>query len=83
MIRAWEAVQKVATKKPRTLYKCWDEYLILRGIDITTREGKRGHGRWKKFAQPMPDVVLNQDTPTALELVLDTFQPAEIKKGTL
>ena len=28
VIRAWEAVQKVAAKKPRTLYKCWDDYLV-------------------------------------------------------
>lgn len=79
--RAWEAVQKVATKKPRTLYKCWDEYLIWRGVDATTREGKRSNGRWKKFAQHMPDVVLNEDTPKALEQALDTFQEAEVHKG--
>ena len=67
VIRAWEAVQKVSTKKPRTLYKCWDEYLIWRGVDATTRAGKRSNGRWKKFAQHMPDVALNEDTPKALE----------------
>jgi hypothetical protein len=81
VIRAWEAVQKVATKKPRTLYKCWDEYLIWRGVDVNTRAGKRSNGRWTKFAQHMPDVVLNEDTPNALEQALDAFQEAEIHKG--
>ena len=81
VIRAWEAVQKVSTKKPRTLYKCWDEYLIWRGEDVNTRAGKRSNGRWKKFAQHMPDVVLNEDTPKALEQALDTFQEAEQHKG--
>jgi integrase len=81
VIRAWEVVQKVAAKKPRTLYKCWDEYLVWRGVDATTREGKRSNGRWKKFAQHMPDVVLNEDTPKALEQALDTFQEAEQHKG--
>jgi integrase len=81
VIRAWEAVQKVAAKKPRTLYKCWDEYLIWRGVDVNTRAGKRSNGRWRKFAQHMPDVVLNEDTPNALEQALDAFQEAEISKG--
>ena len=56
VIRAWEAVQKVAAKKPRTLYKSWDEYLVWRGEDVNTRAGKRSNGRWKKFTQHMPDV---------------------------
>ena len=81
VIRAWEAVQKVAAKKPRTLYKSWDEYLVWRGEDVNARAGKRSNGRWKKFAQHMPDVVLNDDTPKALEQALDTFQEAEKHKG--
>tara|TARA_X000000950_G_scaffold287503_1_gene400045 strand:- start:2373 stop:3026 length:654 start_codon:yes stop_codon:yes gene_type:complete len=81
VIRAWEAVQEAATRKPRTLYKCWDEYLVLRGVDVTSRQGKRSKGRWKKFAQHMHDVVLSEDTPAALEQALDTFHAAEKQKG--
>ena len=81
VIRAWKAAQKAATKKPRTLYKSCDEYLIFRDVDVTTGQGKRSYGRWRKFAQYMPDVVLNEDTPMALEKALNTFQAAEIQKG--
>ncbi len=79
--RAWEAVQTVAARKPHTLYKCWDECLVFRGVDVTSREGKRSNGRWKKFAQHMPDVVISEDTPMALEQALDTFQEAKKQKG--
>ena len=73
-------MQKVAAKKPLTLYKCWDEYLVWRGVDVKTRAGKRSNGRWENFAEHMPDVGLNDDTPKALEQALDTFQEVEKHK---
>ena len=50
-------------------------------MDIATREGKRRQGRWNKFSQHMPDVILNDDTPQLLEQALDTFQAVEKDKG--
>ena len=79
--RAWEAVQEVSTRAPRTLYKCWAEYLVDRGVDVATRAGKRSQGRWNKFSKHMPDVILSEDTPQLLEHALDTFQAVEKAKG--
>jgi integrase len=81
-IRAWEAVQKVSARKPKTLDSLWAEYLKMRrGVDVTSREGKRTQGRWNKFRQHCADVVVSKETPDLLEEALDTFVDTELAKG--
>ena len=55
--------------------------MVYRGVDIATREGKQRQGRWNKFSQHMPDVILSDDTPQLLKQALDTFQAVEKDKG--
>ena len=84
VIRAWEAVQKVNSQKPRTIRSLWSAYLKTKAIDPenpANREHKRIVSRFTKFMKFCPDVIINDTTPDLIQQNLDDIVLAEEQRG--
>lgn len=82
--RAWEAVQKVNSQKPRTIRSLWSAYLKTKAIDPenpANREHKRIVSRFTKFMKFCPDVIINDTTPDLIQQNLDDIVLAEEQRG--
>ena len=55
----WLLISKDKIKKPLLLSECWDIYVKAKGIDVTSRNGKRTYNRWMNWLKVCGDSVIN------------------------
>ena len=59
--------------KPKTLGSLWPEYAKYKGIDVTTRDGKRNHSYWKRWIELAGDVIIGPLTPAHIDDGIESY----------
>lgn len=82
---AYEKLVEKAQARPLTLTDVWNEYLAEKGVDTTTREGKRQQQWWDKIVLALGEhLIAAEGTLDAIHHGLDTYaaqRQAESIKG--
>ena len=59
--------------KPKTSGSLWPEYAKSKGIDVTTRDGKRNHSYWKRWIELAGDVIIGPLTPAHIDDGIESY----------
>jgi len=70
-VRAFRALDEAASRKPKMLSQVWPAYVTKRGIDITTREGKKKQRGWERLFACIGEQTL--DSPRTLDAIHEGF----------
>ena len=79
---AWLKLVNIAKSKPQTLSLLWEEYAQEKGIDSSSREGKRITTHWLRWLATTGEVATS--SPNALDHIhagLDRFVAEEMARG--
>ena len=79
---AWLKLVNVAKSKPQTLSLLWEEYAQEKGIDSSSREGKRITTHWLRWLATAGEIATS--SPNALDHIhagLDKFRAEEMARG--
>ena len=67
-IKTYRALEKAANRRPKLLSALWGEYCEEKGIDITSRDGKREDARWQRIFAEIGEQTLEKPA-AALEAI--------------
>lgn len=81
VIEAFDMVQKVAKNKPQTLSSLWRHYVNHRGLDLSSRSGKRSEGHWHKWLNITGNHPIAPDTIDRIHKGLDAYVEQRIAEG--
>lgn len=80
--RAYEKLVEKVSKPPKSLSDIWAEYLEEKGVDTSTREGKRQQQWFTKLLGVMGDHLIgSSDTLENIHRGLDEYTDLRVKQG--
>ncbi|EGG28350.1 hypothetical protein IMCC3088_322 [Aequoribacter fuscus] len=78
---AWTSLHNRAKAKPKTLSSLWSDYAASKGIDTSSREGKRITNRWKRWLAMAGNVAISNATLDHIHDGLDAYVANRVAEG--